>query len=163
MKKQTYRGGCGLLLGLLLLTGCSVLRVDAPPPLTHARYTSETHNDFGVAYENEGELERARRQYRQAVDKDETNHVAWTNLGNVLYRSGRGREAQDAYRRALALAPGYGPAVNNLAMACLEAEPPRPGLALKILEAHLALVEPPYRAAVLETLDEAREALPAAD
>jgi Flp pilus assembly protein TadD len=36
-------------------------------------------------------------------------------LGNASYRLGRLREAESAYRRAIAIDPGHGPAYNNLA------------------------------------------------
>lgn len=140
------------------LTGCGVLHVDRPPPLVYARYTPETHNDFGVAYEAEGDLDHARRQYRKAVEKDPANHVAWTNLGNVLSRLDEGARARAAYAQALALAPGYGPAVNNLAMSYLSAREPQPELAISILEAHLPFIDPDYAESVNRTLAEARAA-----
>lgn len=153
-----HYGALLLLSASAMLTGCGSFQVRQPPPLTYARHTAEAHNDFGVAYEDAGELERALQQYRKSVEKAPASPTAWTNLGNVLFKSGRGAEARDAYRQALALAPGYGPAVNNLAMAYLEDEPPRPGLALQILESHLALVDQVYLASVEETLAEVRAA-----
>jgi Tfp pilus assembly protein PilF len=148
--------------GLFVLTGCGSFQVASPPPLVYARYPSSAHNDFGVAYETEGDPVRAQRQYRKAVEKDPANYVAWANLGNTHARFQERERARAAYERSLALAPGYGPAVNNLAMCYLDPREPRPDLAITIIEAHLPLVEEPYRAAVEATLAEARAARAAA-
>ncbi len=87
------------------------------------RHSSVQHSDFGVVYEQGGNLEEARRQYEWAVQKAESNHVAWANLGNVAVKMGDVEVAQTAWRRSLELQPGYGPAVVNLAAHLLETKP----------------------------------------
>lgn len=151
-------------LGLLAVlgamgSGCAALRAAGPVDLPTEHYSSAEHNDFGVVYESNGDLENARREYRAAVSRDPAYAAAWTNLGNVLAQTGQPTEARDAYGRALAVAPGYAPAVNNLAMTYLEAPRPDPALAIRILEAHLPLITGSGREPLLETLAEAREEL----
>lgn len=61
-------------------------------------------------------LERAEALGRQAVAADPGNADAWTNLGGVLDRLGRGEEALAAFRTAATLAPATAHALPNLAM-----------------------------------------------
>ena len=114
-------------------------------------YSAAEHNDFGVVYEAEGDLHRAEIEFRRAVEKDPSHAVAWTNCGNVLSARGRREEARAAYRQALALEPGNGPAVNNLALTYRD----QPRLGLAILDLHQPLVDPAF----LHALESTREAL----
>lgn len=116
------RGGQTVLLVVawfvpLLLPGC----VFSPPRLDYSRYTAEQLNDFGVVYEQAGNLTEAERAYRGAVVKDPANHVAASNLANIYCRTGKYEEAFVYYRKALTVRPDYVPALNNLANAQMEA------------------------------------------
>jgi tetratricopeptide (TPR) repeat protein len=102
----------------LLLPGC----VFSPPRLDYSKYTAEQLNDFGVVYEESGNLAEAQRAYSKALEKDPSNHVAASNLGNIYCRKGEYEEAFVHYRKALAIRPGYVPALNNLANAQIETE-----------------------------------------
>ena len=100
------------------VNGCAL----SPPRLDYSKYTSEELNDFGVVYEEAGNLPEAKRVYRKALVKDPANHVAASNLGNIYYQNGDYETAFLWYRKALAIRPGYVPALNNLANAQMEAE-----------------------------------------
>jgi tetratricopeptide (TPR) repeat protein len=102
----------------LLLPGC----VFSPPRLDYSKYTAEQLNDFGVVYEESGNLAEAQRAYSKALEKDPSNHVAASNLGNIYCRKGEYEEAFVHYRKALAIRPDYVPALNNLANAQIETE-----------------------------------------
>ena len=141
-----------------MFSGCAALRAVGPIDLPEGLYTSAQHNDFGVVYESQGDLKRARRQYERAVRRDPANAIAWTNLGNVLDQVDRSDMAQDAYRRALAVSPGYAPAANNLALTYLDSPNPNPTLATKIIQAHIHLAAPEFLEALHETLLRARDA-----
>lgn len=102
----------------LLLPGC----VFSPPRLDYSKYTAEQLNDFGVVYEESGNLAEAQRAYSKALEKDPSNHVAASNLGNIYCQKGEYEEAFVYYRKALAVRPDYVPALNNLANAQIETE-----------------------------------------
>jgi len=142
---------------VFLWTGCSALQMVRPVHLPYAPYSSKQHNDFGVVYESEGRFGRAERQFKRAIRKDPTHAVAWTNYGNALNRRGAVEAARDAYRHALALVPGYGPAVNNLAMSYLNDPDADPHMAIVIIDAHHALIATNFLSSVNETRREAME------
>ena len=101
----------GLILGLLLLTlctSCSMPRiVTLKDPLT-----PEEHLNLGVAYERNGELELAVREYKAAVRE---MPLAYLYLGNAHFLKNDLRAAEDYYKRAIEKVPGHADAYNNLA------------------------------------------------
>ena len=66
------------------------------------------------AAEQEGDLDSARRGYELAARLDENDAVIPFNLGNVLDELGRPREAEIAYRQAIARSPDLADAWFNL-------------------------------------------------
>lgn len=103
-------------LALLALCGCAL----QPPEVDYSKYTSEELNDFGVVFEEAGNLWQAERAYGKALAKDPANHVAASNLANVYYQQRKFDRAASYYRKALAVSPGYVPALNNLANVQIE-------------------------------------------
>src|SRR5258705_3658362 len=81
--------------------------------------TAPEHNDLGVAYERQGNLELAGREYRRALRRDAHFTRARVNLGNLSAATGRWKEAERTYRRALVGSPADADALNNLAIALL--------------------------------------------
>jgi Tfp pilus assembly protein PilF len=147
------------LLSVLLLfstSGCAVFRPAPPARPDYDRYTSSEHSDFGVVYEEAGDDRAAEQQYEQAIRKDASNHVAWTNLGNHQVQAGRPESAREAYRKALSLRPGYGPAVHNLAVTYLDTPPPEPARAIEVINAHLSLVDDETKVVLEEVLSRAK-------
>lgn len=61
-------------------------------------------------------LETTLAAQHELVASDSRNPVAWNDLGNLLVVVGRDAEAEEAYRQALALAPGDPAARFNLAL-----------------------------------------------
>ncbi|MBX7194307.1 MAG: tetratricopeptide repeat protein [Sandaracinaceae bacterium] len=59
--------------------------------------SSTVHNRLGVALEEEGDLEGAERELRDAARLDRRGHDAYVNLGRVLRREGRHEEAREAF------------------------------------------------------------------
>ena len=98
---------------LAALTGCAHLVV------LHDPLTASEHNDLGVVYESNGQLDLAAKEYRKALSLD--SHLAGTrtNLGNVEAANGRWASAEKCYRRALLDAPNDPDAMNTLAVALL--------------------------------------------
>jgi tetratricopeptide (TPR) repeat protein len=64
--------------------------------------------------EEERGFERAEAAYRRAIELDPSLANAFTNLGNLMYRAGRGQEAESFYLRALQVDPDQPEAFYNL-------------------------------------------------
>ena len=107
----------GLLVAFLAATlvapGCSRIVV------LHDPLSAPEHNDLGVAYEAQGQLDLAAREYRRALKRDPRYGRARLNLGNVEAAAGRWARAEREYRRALLDLPGDPDPPNNLAVALL--------------------------------------------
>lgn len=71
-------------------------------------------------FEATGKLDIAAEGYMAAVERWPEEPMAWTALGNVRYLQRDLAAAEAAYRHALALAPGFGTACNNLAQTLKE-------------------------------------------
>src|SRR5438093_9326035 len=109
------RGWLPLVLALAVW-GCGHLVI------LHDPLSAPEHNDLGVAYEAQGRLDLAAREYRHALRLDRRFARARVNLGNVSAARGRWREAAREYRRALAQGPEDAAAMNNLAVARMREE-----------------------------------------
>lgn len=101
----------GLLLvvfSLFVLSGCSLPRV----VVLNDPLTPEEHLNLGVAYEKQGELDGAIKEYRLASKKLPAGYLY---LGNVYFQRGKLREAERYYRKAMKEDPRSADARNNLA------------------------------------------------
>jgi Flp pilus assembly protein TadD len=96
------------------LTGCAHLIV------LHDPLTATEHNDLGVAYESNGQLDLAAKEYRKALRLDARQTRARVNLGNIEAAKGRWDRAESLYRRALRDSSTNYDAMNNLAVALLK-------------------------------------------
>ena len=85
----------------------------------HDPLTAPEHNDLGVAYEAQGRLDLAAREYRRALKRDPRFGRARLNLGNVEAAAGRWARAEREYRRAMVDLPADPDPPNNLAVALL--------------------------------------------
>ena len=70
-----------------------------------------------VVYKILGRIEEAVRIARRAAAQAPEMALNWNGLGDVLLAAGRNAEAVDALRKAIALQPGYGPALERLELA----------------------------------------------
>jgi tetratricopeptide (TPR) repeat protein len=69
--------------------------------------TSATaHYNLGVLYAREGDLERAEKEFRNALGQETRSPWVYIELGKVLARTGRHREAIEMCRIALRIEPG---------------------------------------------------------
>jgi hypothetical protein len=73
-----------------------------------------------VELEASGRIEEAIAAYRSVASEQPDWALAWTNLGNAEARAGRTRDAEAAYRRAIATDPGNRDALNNQAWLLLQ-------------------------------------------
>lgn len=101
----------GTVVLALLATGCGHLVV------LHDPLSAPEHNDLGVAYQSQGRLELAEREFRAAIHDDPHFARAWLNLGNVATAANRWERAAGRYRRALREDSRSADAMNNLAYA----------------------------------------------
>jgi len=104
------------LLVLLLVGGCSRVPriIILEDPLTAAE-----HVELGVAYERNGELDLALREYERALRKDGMFYRARVNLGNIFLAKKEYGKAREEYLLALELRPGDAEATNNLSWAAI--------------------------------------------
>jgi Flp pilus assembly protein TadD len=105
--------------------------------ILHDPLTAHEHNDLGVAYETQGQLDSARREYRRALKLEPGMSRARVNLGNVEAARGRWSAAEKLYRRALADSVTDADAMNNLAVALLRRG--KPGEAQRMAEQAVAI------------------------
>jgi len=80
------------------------------------QYTAALIN-LGTLNYHQKHYAHAEELYRRATESDSTYVLAFFDLGNVLDELHRPDESITAYRHAIALAPGYGDAHYNLALA----------------------------------------------
>ncbi len=99
---QVFEGALAEIDGQLLL------------PLHGQDIDADTAFARAEASEREGDLDSARRWYDLAGRLDENDAVIPFNLGNVLDELGRPREAEIAYRQAIARSPDLADAWFNL-------------------------------------------------
>jgi len=71
---------------------------------------------LGVSYYNMNKLDRAVGAYKEAIEKDPQNALAYGNLGNVLRDKGDYREAEEQFRKAIEISPGFVSAYVSLAV-----------------------------------------------
>ncbi|HKN29581.1 MAG TPA: tetratricopeptide repeat protein, partial [Roseiarcus sp.] len=85
-------------------------------PLEGADLDADAAFALGEESEQEGDLLSARRWYELAVRLDATDPVIPFNLGNVLDELGFTRQAEFAYRQAIARSPNMADAWFNLGL-----------------------------------------------
>lgn len=96
-----------------LLGGCAHLVV------LHDPLSASEHNDLGVVYEANGQLDAAAKQYRKALRMNAHDSRARVNLGNIEAARTDWKSAEKHYRMALRDSSTSFDAMNNLAIALL--------------------------------------------
>lgn len=86
------------------------------------------HINLGTLHYNRQDYTLSEKHYRAAIAADSRYALAYFDLGNVLDETGRVAEAIQAYNTALQLAPTYGDAHYNLALAYEKVREPRQAL-----------------------------------
>jgi len=76
---------------------------------------ADAHNDLGVAYSGQGQLEQAIAAYQQAIQIDPNEPIIYTNLGAAYSEQGQLEQAIAAFQQALQIDPNYSEAHNSLA------------------------------------------------
>ena len=97
--------------------------------------------DKALSAEEEGDLATAQNYYENATKGDDSNPVAFFNLGNIYYNQGNIANAADQYLRAVQGDPNYIEAWNNLGNSLIDLELPKE--ARRAFEKALS-VEPKY-------------------
>ena len=96
------------LCSLLIFSGCSLPRlIILKDPLT-----PEEHVNLGVAYEKQGEIDNAIKEYRLAVKK---SPQAYLYLGNAYFQKKDWKKAEEYYQKGLLKEPDNADLYNNLA------------------------------------------------
>lgn len=106
-----FTSACSAVSAVILVLGftaCSFPRIIIlKDPLT-----PEEHINLGVAYEKQGEIENATKEYKLAA---KNLPLAYLYLGNLYFQQKDLDQAEKAYRRVLAKQPENADAANNLA------------------------------------------------
>jgi Flp pilus assembly protein TadD len=71
----------------------------------HGRPTAETHNGLGYVLARQGRTDEAVGEFRTAIDLDPKFVPAYNNLAEALVQQGKLVEAEQYYRRSLAVKP----------------------------------------------------------
>lgn len=77
---------------------------ESEPAAYSEAVTSDDHSRSGLAAYNTGDLGKAAEQLEKAVEADPDNAESLNNLGQVLVRSGKARDAIAYFDRAIAIA-----------------------------------------------------------
>ncbi|RPH69622.1 MAG: addiction module protein [Myxococcaceae bacterium] len=114
------------LLGVVALAACGHGQVAAPPPRPLTTSTAATPEvqegaasgqgpatdadtqaaiERGIAQGRSGDLDGARRTFRDIVNRNPNAGAAWVNLGVLAERTGDLKEAEASYRRAAQCTP----------------------------------------------------------
>jgi tetratricopeptide (TPR) repeat protein len=97
-----------MLAFLITITGCAMPRImiyDDP-------LSSEEHLKLGMAYEKDGELENAIKEYKAAARR---LPVAYLYLGNAHFQKNELDQAEKFYKKAIKMQNQHADAYNNLA------------------------------------------------
>ena len=70
---------------------------------------TEEHIKLAQVYETNGEIELAVEEYKNALEHDKTNPMAYFGLGNISYKKGKYTDAEDYYKKAIASADADDP------------------------------------------------------
>ncbi len=98
-----------------------VVRVLRPAVKQHrARTAFEIYRRASELDEDPRTMEEAAKLYRQAIEIDPLLAIAYTNLGNILFRKGDETSAEALYSKALAIDPRQPEAKYNLGYLMLE-------------------------------------------
>ncbi len=89
--------------------------------LIHPRAAAEALR-VAVALEEAGKYAEAARAYQAILDQHPDSLLAWTNLGNAEVQLGNRNDAENAFRKALAIDPSSRDALNNLAWLLYESK-----------------------------------------
>jgi len=108
IKKKNFCPLCFAFWALLLLSSCAFPRIIIlKDPLT-----PEEHLNLGVAYEKQGELDAAMKEYKLAAKK---LPGAYFYIGNVHFQKKEWDEAERNYQKVISQEPQNADAANNLA------------------------------------------------
>jgi len=133
---------CGGVLAVLLLTACS----------NYKRQTEKAHEaavynvQLGLAYMNQGDLERAKDKLDRAVIQDPDNPDVHSARATLYARLKQKDKADDEFRTALRLAPHDPRMVNNYAVYLCESGRTDEGVKRFLEAAHNPLYPTPEAA-----------------
>jgi type IV pilus assembly protein PilF len=114
MNKKAYKTLLsGLLLSLMLLSGCSSSQPDDTDSASNARKAAESNTQLGLEYMNRGQLEVSLGKLKKAVKDDPTYAPGHTVLGVLYERLGETELAGKSYLKAVQADPTNGDVNNN--------------------------------------------------
>ncbi len=121
-----------------------------PPEAARWDLSDDEHNDLGLYFERQDDLDRALAEYRAALELNPQNAWLYFNIGNVLLRKKDFDGAVSSFKLACELAPDNAEICNNLAYALAE-NGEELDLAVELAQKAIRL-RPANKAAYLDTL-----------
>jgi tetratricopeptide (TPR) repeat protein len=128
------------LASVLFLCSCSLPKII----ILHDPLTTEEHITLGRIYQDQGKVDLAEQQFREALKKDPASVTSLLLLGDLSFQARKYKEAQQVYEKAIKLQPNNGDTYNNLSLVYLEQDIRLPdaeelvGKALTITPGHQA-------------------------
>lgn len=114
MNKLIFGGG---MAALVLLTSCASKSMPEVSEVTSKRKKSgkaaEVNVQLGLAYLKQGNVQRAKQKLLQAYGQAPSSPDVSGALAYFFEKTGNEQQAQTYYQKALSLAPGKGPQLNN--------------------------------------------------
>lgn len=112
------RNGCVFLVMMMLLGGCMKPNADQQAtPGKEVRTRNENaagiNVQLGIAYYQQGDMERAKRKLLLAERQDPHSYLVMDAMAYFLEMTGEPQQAEQYYLRGIAVAPGNGSALNN--------------------------------------------------
>lgn len=103
-----------LIICLLLTTYCLLIGACAFPRIIvlDDPLSPEEHLNLGVAYERNGELDNALKEYKASSKK---LPIAYLYIGNIYFQKNEFDMAESSYKKAISKDPENADAYNNLA------------------------------------------------
>jgi Flp pilus assembly protein TadD len=157
MTRNATRLAAALALATLALPACSepppkppVLTADPPLESAASDGAVQTELERGIAYIKNEKFAEAKEHFRKAIAIKPTP-TAWSYLGVASERTNDRAGAEDAYKNALKLDPGFVEAAQNLSALYLD-DPARPDDAIALLKAALAKTNDKDSAKLLQNL-----------
>lgn len=120
---KSYIIQCSLIIPILIFYSVTTVRrnFDWRSDLTlwtsaveHSPKSPGAHNNLGMAYNDEGNVDKAVSEYKEAITLNPRFYWAYNNLGHVLEKTGNLDEAIKVYEISLNIRPNRALTHNNL-------------------------------------------------
>src|SRR6266508_3992250 len=111
---KSYRTVCDIFLSAIFLSAMSILC--SLTPCAVSAQTQEADYQTAVSFVQQGQFDRAFPILQRILDRSPTDLKALNLMGIALSAAGRREEANEHFKKVLALEPKFVPALKNMAL-----------------------------------------------